>query len=83
MDYIIEDLVRFGEDRGFDRGVARERARTFERLFARRLGRPLTASECTVLEERCARLGVDRLDDVLFTSGPEALAVWLADPTAT
>jgi hypothetical protein len=76
---IIEDLVKFGEDRGFDRGVDR----SFERQFTRRLGRPLTTTERETLERRRVALGVERLDDVVLTFGSEALAVWLANPSAT
>ncbi|MBK9264527.1 MAG: hypothetical protein IPM54_32675 [Polyangiaceae bacterium] len=75
---IIEDLVKFGEDRGFDRGVER----TFERQFARRLGRSLTQTERDTLGQRLVTLGVERLDDVLFSLGQEAIAAWLADPSA-
>jgi hypothetical protein len=75
---IIEDLVKFGEDRGFDRGVDR----SFERQFARRLGRPLTSFERETLERRRVDVGVERLDDVVLTFGRDALAVWLADPSA-
>jgi len=71
---IIEDLVRIGEDRGCERMLVR--------LVARRLGRPLTGSERTTLVERQEALGEERLDDVLLSFGPEALAAWLADPTA-
>ncbi len=79
---IIEDLVKFGEDRGFDRGVDRGVDRSFVRQFARRLGRPLTAGESKLLEDRRLLLGVERLDEVVLTYGPDALAVWLADPYA-
>jgi hypothetical protein len=80
---IIEDLVKFGEDRGFDRGVDRGVDRSFERQFTRRLGRPLTTTERETLERRRVALGVERLDDVVLTFGSEALAVWLANPSAT
>jgi hypothetical protein len=75
---VIEDLVKFGEDRGYDRG----RTETWLRLFARRLGRPLTDSEHATVVERLSTLGEERLDDVAQRSGPEALAVWLGDPAA-
>lgn len=75
---IIEDLVKFGEDRGFNRGFDR----SFEHLFARRLGRALTMHECKTLELRRAALGVDRVGDVLLTFDAETLAAWLADPSA-
>ncbi|MBK9264533.1 MAG: hypothetical protein IPM54_32705 [Polyangiaceae bacterium] len=85
-EVIIEELVKFGEERGFERGFERgvERARrcTYERQFARRLGRPLTQNERDTLGQRLVTLGVDRLDDVLFSLGPEATAAWLADPSA-
>lgn len=71
---IIEDLVNFGEDRGVDR--------SFERLFSRRVGRALTPQESKTLELRRVDMGVDRLDDVLFSMTGDALARWLADPTA-
>lgn len=75
---VIEDLVKFGEDRGFDRG----RMETHLRLFGRRLGRALTEAERAVLVQRMTTLGQERVDDVLLTYGAEALAAWLADPTA-
>jgi hypothetical protein len=79
---IIEDLVRIGEDIGFDRGVDKERRDTYARLFKHRLGRALTPEEITSLEQRCAHLRVERLDDVLFNLNKDALAAWLADPSA-
>jgi hypothetical protein len=79
---IIEDLVKFGEDRGYDRGYDRGRTETCVRLFARRLGRALTDSERATVEQRLKALGEERLDDVVLSSGPEALAAWLGDPAA-
>jgi hypothetical protein len=35
-----------------------------------------------VLRERWGRLGADRLGDMVLGSSAEALAAWLADPTA-
>jgi hypothetical protein len=35
------------------------------------------------LHDRLGRLGADRLGDVVLDLAPEALAAWLADPTAT
>ena len=50
---IIEDLVKYGEDRGFDRGfdrgAAHERVRMYDDMFEVRLGRPLTPSEHDML----------------------------------
>jgi hypothetical protein len=71
---IIEDLVKFGEDRG--------RMKTYVRQFGRRLGRALTDSERATVEQRLEALGEERLDDVVLSSGPETLAAWLGDPTA-
>lgn len=79
---IIEDLVKFGEDRGFGRGVDRGRTNAYARWFARALGRPLSEREIATLAQRIEVLGMDRLDDVYFNSSRDALAAWLADPTA-
>jgi hypothetical protein len=83
---VIEDLVKFGEDRGygrgFDRGFDRGRAETMERLFARRLGRTLTDGERATVLQRLEALGEERLDDVVLTSGAAVLAAWLGDPAA-
>src|SRR4051812_46826434 len=76
---VIEDLVKFGEDRGYERG----RTETWVRRFARRLGRALTNSERATVAQRLAALGDERLADVVLSpSGPEALVTWLGDPTA-
>lgn len=75
---IIEDLVKFGEDRGYDRA----RTETYLRQFARRLGRALTDSERATVVQRLKALGEERLDDMVLSSGPEALAAWLSDPAA-
>jgi hypothetical protein len=71
---IIEDLVNFGEDR--------RRTKDYLRLFARRLGRALSDAERATLEQRLEVLDDDRLDDLVLTSGADALAAWLADPSA-
>jgi hypothetical protein len=75
---IIEDLVKFGEDRGYDRG----RKETYVRQFAWRLGRALTDRESATVEHRLQVLGDERLIDMVLSSSPEALAAWLADPAA-
>jgi hypothetical protein len=75
---IIEDLVKFGEDRGYDRG----RTETYVRLFAQRLGRALTDRERATVVQRLQALGDERLNAVVLSSSPEALAAWLADPAA-
>jgi hypothetical protein len=71
---IIEDLVKFGEDRG--------RLMTYVRQFAWRLGRALTDRERATVEQRLEALGDERLNAVVMSSSPEALAAWLADPAA-
>lgn len=52
-------------------------------LFGRRLRRALTEAERATVAQRLGVLGEERLDDVVLTLGPEALAAWLADPTAS
>jgi hypothetical protein len=71
---IIEDLVKIGEDRG--------RINVYTHSFAQRLARALTDVEIATLEQRLATLGMSRVNEVLWTSSPMALAAWLADPTA-
>jgi hypothetical protein len=71
---LIEDLVKFGEDRG--------RIETWVRLLARRLGRALTGEERATLTLRLEEPGEERLEDVVLNFGPEALAGWLGDPAA-
>ena len=83
-DFIMETQEWFEQykgglrSEGFDKG----RTQALARLFAKRLGRPLAEPERQVLAERLARLGEDRLDDVILGLGPEALAAWLVDPAA-
>jgi hypothetical protein len=50
--------------------------------FERRLGRRLDAAEQSVLQQRLAMLGGDRLGDVVLDLDAVALAAWLADPAA-
>lgn len=70
-----ESFRKEGEDRG--------RVAVFTRQFERRLGRPLAESERRVLAERLARLGEDRVDNVVLGFTGEALAAWLVDPAAS
>ncbi|MBK9262353.1 MAG: hypothetical protein IPM54_21430 [Polyangiaceae bacterium] len=83
---IIEDLVKFGEDRGFDRGVDRgatqERLRVYETLVEDHVGRPLTPMERSTLATRISALGLEQLNALLLRSSPSALEAWLADSTA-
>ncbi len=78
---IIEDLVKFGEDRGEARGEARGLGPLVHQ-FERRLKRPLTDPERTALHGRLGALGPERLGDVVLDLAPEALGPWLADPSA-
>jgi hypothetical protein len=71
---IIEDLVKFGEDRGVER--------VYERQFSRRLKRPLSAPEREILQRRIDTLGVDRIDELVLMWRRSALESWLADPAA-
>ena len=50
--------------------------------FARKLARPLSESERAQVLDRLARLGPDRLGDVVLDLDATALAAWLADPAA-
>src|SRR4051812_8541054 len=51
-------------------------------LFELKLGRRLDSDEHRVLHERLARLGSDRLDEVVIDLDAAALAAWLADADA-
>jgi hypothetical protein len=62
--------------------VEKGREQECERLYERRLGRALSEGERTALRDRWARLGAERLEDVLLDSSAEVLAAWLADPAA-
>jgi hypothetical protein len=56
---------------------------TIARLCGRRLGRPLTETEHAALADRLARLGQERVEDVILSFSADALGAWLADPNAT
>jgi len=77
---IIEDLVKFGEDRGEARGEARGQLAVLTRQAGRRLGRPLTAAEVATLQRRLGAEGVERLSDVVLELDAAALAAWLSTP---
>lgn len=83
---IIEDLVKYGEDRGFDRGfdrgVDRGAAQERARMLTVRLGRPLTQNEHDVLARRIATTTTERFYDVMLNATPAALEAWLADRDA-
>ncbi|WP_437982258.1 hypothetical protein [Sorangium sp. So ce117] len=71
-----------GRKEGLQEGRKEGQLRVLARQFEKKLGRPLTEMEHSVLAERFERLGADRLDDAKLALPPEALAAWLADPTA-
>jgi hypothetical protein len=79
---VIEDLVNFGRDRGLEQGREQGLA-LLVRLVERRLGRALSEGEHAELRPRLARLGPERLGDVVLDLEPSALAAWLTDPNAT
>ena len=72
-----------GLDEGKKLGLDQGRLLTLARLFERRLGRPLNQDEHATLSDRLNRLGEDRIEDVVLAFSSNALAAWLADPTAT
>ncbi len=84
---LIEDLVKFGEDRGLERGLEQGleqgREQVLARQFARRLGRPLDQTEGAALQARLRASGAERLSDVVLELEGDALARWLADPNAS
>jgi hypothetical protein len=55
---------------------------TMARLCRKRLGRPLTEIENAALAERIDRLGEERVEEVILSSSPDALGIWLTDPNA-
>ncbi len=91
---IIEDLVKFGEDRGFDRGLSQGLSQGYDRgatqarvqlyvnLAEELLGRVLTPREHVALSQRVATANFKRLNEMLVRSSPQALEAWLADPNA-
>ncbi len=53
------------------------------KVYELRLGRELTEEERATLEERFGKLGTERLLVVQKGLATEALAAWLADPSAS
>jgi hypothetical protein len=52
-------------------------------MAERRLGRPLQQAEQAMLAQRLERLGAARVEDVILSFSADALAAWLADPSAS
>ena len=77
-----EELKQGIRQAGKLEGKQEGRVATHARVFAKRLGRPLSDAEHAILAERLDRLGEDRLVDLFLTHDGDALAAWLADPTA-
>lgn len=80
---IIEDLVKFGEDRGFDRGFDRGMAMERVRMLEMRLGQEVSSDARDKLVVRVAKLSPLRFSELLFQLAHAELAAWLADPNAT
>ncbi|WP_437546078.1 hypothetical protein WME97_41280 [Sorangium sp. So ce367] len=81
-DEARKEGLQEGRKEGLQEGRKEGQLRVLARQFEKKLGRPLTEMEHSVLAERFERLGADRLDDARLALPPEALAAWLADPTA-
>jgi hypothetical protein len=75
---VREELIGRGIEQGIEEGL-----KPLCHLFERRLGRALTAEEHRSLSDRFARLGPNRLGDVVLDLSPDALVAWLSDPAAT
>ena len=56
--------------------------KTLSHMFEKRLARPLTEEERTQLGEKVARLGPDRVSDVVLELAKDSLAEWLPNPIA-
>jgi hypothetical protein len=75
----FEQYKKQVRDEGRDEG----RVGILTRQFATRLGRALSETERAVVSERVRALGEDRMSNVVLSLSGEALASWLADPTAS
>ena len=71
-----------GEETGELKGKREGKRELLLRGYERRLERALTDAERAAIEQRLGTLGADRLFDVQMDLSPEALAAWLADPSA-
>jgi hypothetical protein len=74
-----DKLIREGLEEGIERGIER----TVTHMAKRRLGRPLQQAEQAMLAAHLERLGAERVEDVVFSFSTDALAAWLADPSAS
>lgn len=74
------ELRQLGLDEGKQLGLDEGKRLALARLFEKRLGRRMTDDERSTLAERLARLGEERLDEVVLTLDGETLAAWLANP---
>ncbi|WP_437999046.1 hypothetical protein WMF26_02725 [Sorangium sp. So ce185] len=76
----LDEGKRLGLDEGKRLGLDEGKRLALARLFEKRLGRAMTDDERSTLAERLARLGEERLDEVVLTLDGETLAAWLANP---
>ncbi|WP_438007753.1 hypothetical protein WME89_02860 [Sorangium sp. So ce321] len=76
----LDEGKRLGLDEGKRLGLDEGRRLALARLFEKRLGRTMTDEERSTLAERLARLGEERMDEVVLTLDGETLAAWLANP---
>ncbi|WP_437677374.1 hypothetical protein [Sorangium sp. So ce131] len=73
---------QLGLDEGKRLGLDEGKRLALARLFEKRLGRAMTNDERSTMAERLARLGEERLDEVVLTLDGETLAAWLSNPEA-
>jgi hypothetical protein len=78
-----EVLIERGRIEGERKGEQKGQMHLIVRAYERGLRRPLADGERTTLAQRLERLGADRLFDMTYDLPPDALAAWLADPSAT
>jgi hypothetical protein len=77
---IIEDLVKFGEDRGREEGLAagrEEGLRALALLLQRKLGRELSHDERDGLLRRFESLGLIGITEATLDLDGAGLAAWL------
>ncbi len=79
---IIEDLVRFGEDRGLEKGLERGLEKGLVAVCERKLGRPLMEGERGLFRARLRDLSVEAVSGALVSLDATALVSWLRAPSA-